>query len=288
MARFGPAGNSPLFYQQGGKSSVEVPRWLQAMGLNAYEYQAGRGVRIRESLAADLGKQAREHQVALSLHAPYYINLGNPDPAKREKSKDHLFRSLEAARWMEAGRVVFHPGSVGEDGRETAWQTAMEAMEEVIEEARRQDFDPSILSPETMGKGSQLGNIQEVCDMCRTFALIPTVDFAHLHAVSQGGLLDTAGVTEVLQTLQDRLGFAALKGIHVHFSTIEFTRAGERRHHNMDEDYGPDFRLVASVAVKMGLEPTFICESADKQVEDALTMKKLWQEAAGALAPVKH
>ena len=99
--RFGPGGNSQSFYKDNPKkSSLEACRWLFAKGLDAYEYECTRGVKISKEFAVKLGKEAKACDVALSLHAPYYINLAAINPEKQQASMNHLLKSLEAANWM--------------------------------------------------------------------------------------------------------------------------------------------------------------------------------------------
>lgn len=83
MIRFGPSGNSKSFYDQRYSSSVQMPAWLKNMGLNAYEYQCSKGVNIGKSKAIEIGEQAKEHDIYMSIHAPYYINLISEDPEKK-------------------------------------------------------------------------------------------------------------------------------------------------------------------------------------------------------------
>lgn len=111
MIRFGPAGNSNAFYEEGHKHTVEAMEWVARMGLNAYEVSFGRGVRLKEETAGKIGEEARRYGVALSVHAPYFINLATDDPEKIAKNTSYFLESARAARWLGADRVVFHPGS---------------------------------------------------------------------------------------------------------------------------------------------------------------------------------
>ena len=116
MIFFGPAGNSESFYEQGHKHTVQAFKWLADMGLNAFEYSFGRGVRIKQETAELIGQAAAEHSVRMSVHAPYYINLATHEPEKAVNNFRYLRQSAEAARWMGAKRVVFHPRRTGADG----------------------------------------------------------------------------------------------------------------------------------------------------------------------------
>ncbi|KUK11478.1 MAG: Xylose isomerase domain-containing protein TIM barrel [Clostridia bacterium 41_269] len=278
MCRFGPAGNSPAFYKSGGKSSLEVPQWLYNLGLSAYEYQCGRGVKTGEETAKLIGINAEKYGIALSIHAPYYINLCTPEKDKLQKSKNHLLKSMQLAKWMKADLVVFHPGSVGSLDRKDAFKNAARALEDLlINEVPKWGLDGIKISPETMGRKSQFGSLDEVIELCKIFNLVPTIDFAHIHALGQGLLKTKDDFNRIFEKVESNLGYDVLKNLHIHFSQIEFTASGEKRHWSMrEEGFGPDFSLLAPLLIEKDLEATIICESADRQVEDALVYKSIY------------
>ncbi|MBE0465742.1 MAG: TIM barrel protein [Candidatus Desulforudis sp.] len=276
-ALFGPAGNSASFYEEGHKSSVDAPAWLHKLGLRAYEYQCVRGVNIGEKTARQLGEKAAEFGIALSIHAPYYVNLASGDPEQVVKSRNHLIRSLRAARWMGATRVVFHPGSVRGD-RGQALARARAALAETVAEAAREGLDDIRLAPETLGRYSYLGLLDEILELCRLGPnLIPCVDFGHLHAITNGLLVDRTAYEVVLDRIADVLGPEALQRLHIHFSPVEFGPKGERRHRTLAEaGYGPEFLPLAELLVERGLTPIIICESNGTQAEDACAYQEIY------------
>lgn len=111
MIKFGPSGNSAAFYDEGHKHTYEAMEWVHNMGLNAYEYSFGRGVRIKKDSANKIAAEAEKFGIALSVHAPYYINLASDDEEKFQKNISYFADASEAACWLNADRVVFHPGS---------------------------------------------------------------------------------------------------------------------------------------------------------------------------------
>jgi len=277
--KFGPAGNSQSFYQQGYKSSLDMPRWLRNIGLSAYEYQCSRGVNIKEETARRLGEAARENGITLSIHAPYYINLATPDPVKREKTKGHLMKSLQAAQWMGATKVVFHPGGPSGMERSEALERAVQTLSEVIAEAGEKGLGNIFLAPETMGKASLLGTVEEVIELCSIGpSVIPTVDFGHLHAVTGGGLQGKEDFAEVLDKFAKFISKEAFNGLHIHFSPVEYTGAGEKRHRTLlDDGYGPPFEPLAELIKERKMNPVIICESAGRQAEDALEYQEIYR-----------
>lgn len=277
--RFGAAGNAASFYEQGYKSSVDAPGWLRRLGLSAYEYQCVRGVHIGESTARVIGREAKAHDVALSIHAPYYINFGSERPEQIAKSKVHLLKSLQAAQWMGATRVVFHAGSAGKD-RVGALARAKEALTEVLAEAASLGQKDIFICPETLGKPSGLGLLEEVLSLCTLDQqMMPTIDFGHLHAISQGKMTNRVAFGEVLDRVAAVIGDDRTHRLHIHFSPIEFTAAGERRHRSLkDEGFGPDFAPLAEEIVARGMAPVIICESNGTQAEDALTFQDIYNK----------
>ena len=276
MIRFGPSGNCDLFYDQGFKSSLDAPAWLKNRGLSAYEYSFSRGFALSEFMAKSLGEKCKENGIELSVHAPYDINLANPDPVMIEKSFGYIITSLKYLKIMGARRLVFHPGTCGGLPRCEAVKLMNENMKKLVERIKAENFDfDFILCPETMGKSQQLGTYEEVAELC-TYAdfLVPTLDFGHINALTHGGLTRAEDYERIFKHLIDKIGFEKVKKVHIHFSKIEYGQKGEIKHLTFeDRDFGPEFPPLARVIKKLGLEPVIICESRGTQAEDAGEMK---------------
>jgi deoxyribonuclease-4 len=282
MIRFGTAGNGQAFYAAGHSSSLDMPKFLAGVGLNAYEYQCGRGVNVKEEFCRKLAGAAAEHGIALSIHAPYFINLATPDPRVQESSLNHIRKSLAAAQAMGAKRIVVHPGSVGKGTRREAVARALDLLERVLEELIP-DYPGIMLCLETMGKLNQLGTLEEIIELCQLAdCLMPTVDFGHLHARGLGAVKGRDEFEEILDRIDAGLGAHVVKNLHIHFSPIEYGKGGEIRHRTFaEEDYGPHFEPLAGIIARDRLTPVVISESAGAQVEDALTMQELYRRYLG-------
>ncbi len=279
QAQFGPAGNPDAFYAAGHKASVEMPAWLAGLGLDAYEYQCSRGVTIGEETARAIGEAARIHGVRLSVHAPYYINLATEDPAIAANTTRHLLKSLEAARWLGADRVAFHIGGPGKQPRERAIGRATALFREVLEEADRQNLLAGVyLAPETMGKQNQLGTLEEVLAFCALSEwMVPTLDFGHLYAVTGGRYTTRAEYEAAFDLVAEKLGEKRAAGAHIHFSRIEFTKAGEKRHWTFADAFGPPHAPLLEVIAARGYAPRVVCESAGTQAADAKIMQEYYR-----------
>lgn len=277
-AKFGPGGNSESFYADGKKHSYEAPLWVKENGLDAYEYEAGNGVRGSEVSFRRVGDAAREAGILMSLHAPYYISLSGVEEEKRLKSIDYIKQSLDAARWLGADIIVIHTGSAAKIARSDAMCLAADTLSRALEAFEGTVYgDSSIrLGLETMGKKNQLGTLDEVIELCRIDPrLVPVVDFGHMNAMGTGGIFpDVDAYRRVFDRIGDALGDNVADGLHCHFSKIEYTSAGEKRHLTFsDTVYGPEFYPLAEAIVRDGLSPRIICESDGTMAEDALEMK---------------
>lgn len=279
-AMFGPAGNSDSFLRHVSKASVEAPKWLRGLGLDAYEYQCGKGVNIGEETAKSLGERAKQYQIALSLHAPYYINLANQDPESLNKTAGHILASCRAADWMGARRVVIHTGALMKRTRREALEITTRSLKEVITRCDGEGYGHITLCPETMGKIGQLGDLDEVLELCTLDErLIPCIDFGHLYARSLGAVQGEESMAAVLDRMEEVLGPERASRFHSHFSKIEFTpKGGEKAHLTFAQDrFGPDFAPLGRELARRGWSPVLICESAGTQAEDAIQMKQVYQ-----------
>ena len=278
-AIFGPAGNAENFPY---KSSADAPKWLKEIGLDCYEYQCGKGVHVGEETARKVGLAAKEHGIALSLHAPYFINLANPDPEALQKTIGYITGACLTADRMGAKRVVIHSGALRKRTRREALDIALRSLKEVIAACDGAGFSHITLCPETMGKINQLGDLDEVLELCAVDErLLPCVDFGHLYARSLGADQGAEAFERMLNRMEEVLGPDRASRFHSHFSHIEFTPGGgEKCHRTFADDggYGPDWAPLAQAVAKRGWSPVFICESAGTQAEDALTMKGIYQE----------
>ncbi|MCL2433155.1 MAG: TIM barrel protein, partial [Clostridia bacterium] len=217
---FGPSGTSQRFYDEGGKTTLEALPWVANLGLNAYEYSFGRGVNMGEDTARAIGQAVKANKLTLSVHGPYYINLNNTDKEKLATNLEWFTKACTAAQWMGADRVIFHPGSTRGGDRAEALAVAAQNLQIFITLLRDAGLLEGIsLCPETMGKVNQLGNLDEMLELCQVDkCVVPCIDFGHLHAASQGALNCDEAAQNVLDTMEKALGKVRCRNFHMHFS----------------------------------------------------------------------
>ena len=280
---FGTAGTSESFKAMGYKTSAQVPEYTAAMGLDAFEYQCGRGVRLGEALAKTIRAGAEARSIYFSLHAPYYISMSSMEEEKRLNSVDYILQSAAAVRALGGRRVIFHAGSCGKQSREEALAKALDTMARMQTALDEAGFEDITLCPETMGKVGQLGTLDEVLALCKVDKRItPCIDFGHLNARDGGWIKGREQYAFILDRMAEELGDERAVNFHAHFSRIEYTTGGEKRHLTFaDTVFGPPFEPLMEVLWQRRLAPVIVCESAGTQAEDAAVMKGYYKALAG-------
>ncbi len=279
--KFGPAGNSDAFYAAGHKATVEAIGWIAGMGLQAYEYQCGRGVRVTEETARALAREAAAHGVTVSLHAPYYISLASAEEEKRAKSLVYILDSARAVSWMGGDRIVVHPGGLCGLRREEATALASDTLRRAQALLDEEGLSHVHICPETMGKINQLGDFDEVLTMCGVDErFLPCVDFGHLNSRTLGQVNSREAFAALLDGMENRLGRERAAAFHAHFSKIEYSKGGEKRHLTFaDSLFGPEPGPLMELLAARGSTATIICESCGTQAEDAAAMQALYKQA---------
>ena len=274
---FGPGGNSESFGKR--KFPEELPEYLAGLGLNGYEIECGRGVRIAAKTYELLPQIAKENNIVLSLHTPYFISLSSENEETRLKSLTYIEESAQAAHKLGAKKIVVHSGSCAKMTREQALELARDTLARAQKMLDEKGLSDIIICPETMGKINQLGTLSEGIELCGVDErFLPCVDFGHLNARTLGGIKTKADYAAILDEIEDKLGHERLKSFHVHFSKIMYTAAGEKEHLTFeDEKYGPQYQPLMELFRQRDLQPSIICESAGTQAEDAAQMKKYYE-----------
>lgn len=277
MITFGPGGNSLSWGKR--KFPNDLAEYLGGFGLNGYEIECGRGVRISEGTLARLPEIARENGINVTLHAPYFISLSSTEEEKRLNSVNYILESAKAAKAVGARKIVVHSGSCSKMTRAEALYLAKDTLKKAQAALDENGLSDIIICPETMGKINQLGTLDEVLELCGVDErFLPTIDFGHLNARTLGGIRGRDDYAKILDDIENALGYERLSKMHVHFSKIEYTNGGEKKHLTFaDKTFGPDFEPLFEEIKRRALEPSVICESDGTQAEDAAEMKRFYE-----------
>lgn len=266
--KFGTSGNPPNFFKsEFGKNRINAVNWISSIGLNAYEVLMTYGARTRPEVAEEIGKRAKELGIHLTVHGPYYVVFTSDKEGVFERSVEELLKTLKLAEIMGAEAVVFHPGFKNVEN-------PVERCIKGIKEVKKRYNGPVEIHPETMGKKSQLGSLDEVIHICRETECKPCLDFAHIHAREGGSLKDVDSFREIILKVKSELGEDTIKNLHCHFYPVEYGEKGEKHHRAVtEENVFPKFEHFAPVIKEFKIEPILISESRDSQDIGALQMR---------------
>lgn len=273
--RFGTVGN-PISTPKNSGSVGGVQR-IRELGLSALELAWVQSVRVSDEMCARIRAAAEINDVALSVHAPYFINL-NAEPALWAAGRERLLAAARAGYKAGATDIVFHPGSYMKATPQVAYRVSRDRLAEVVDTLRKEGVHVT-LRPETMGKSAMLGTLEEVIAWSQEIEnVLPCVDFAHLHARAGDGSFNSyEEFSAALRKLAEGLGERGLKRAHFHFSGIAYTRKGEKHHLNLAEadiNYKAFFKALAD----WGVEGRVLCETPNLE-EDAVLMQNTYRQA---------
>ncbi len=254
--KLGPGGTSGLGYEKG------IPE-IRRQGLSALEVEFTYGVNIKEEMAIKIRELSKIHDITLSVHAPYYVNLATDDNVKRNASADRILQSCRMASVMGAKYVVFHPGFYQKKSPEEAFEVIKAEIIQLQEKIKENAWNV-LLAPETTGKPTQFGTVEELMSLHKETGCHVCVDFAHLKARANGNV----DYFEVIEKIKP------LGHIHAHFSGIEWTDKGEKKHLITEKEV---IKPLAEAIVKNNLDITIINESPTP-IDDAVKMKEVFEE----------
>ncbi len=273
--KFGTVG-SPIGTPKKPGGSVGAIEYSKSIGLDALELGWVQAVRVTEETCAAIRAAGEAQGVALSVHAPYFINL-NADREEWPKSRKRLMDAAKYGHLAGATDIVFHPGSYfGRDPRQVM-KAALPRLEKCVLELRKAG-NPVTLRPETMGKSAMLGSFEDTLEMSRQIAGVqPCLDFAHLHARPGDGTMNSADEwSRLLETYAEAMGAGALTKLHIHLSGIEYGPKGEKNHLPLDEA-DLKWKDLFKALKKFGCGGRILCESPVME-EDALVLMRGWEK----------
>jgi len=276
--KFGTVG-SPAGTPKKPGGSVGAIEFSSSIGLDALELGWVQSVRVTETTCAAINSASVEHEVALSVHAPYFINL-NANDEEWPKSRKRLMDAAHYGYLAGATDIVFHPGSYFTNDPLEVLKIAIPRLQGCVDELKK-NGDKVTLRPETMGKSAMLGSFEDAVAMSAAMDMVlPCLDFAHLHARPGDGSMNTYEEwSRLLEFYGRELGAKALKHLHIHLSGIEYGPKGEKNHLPLAEA-DLNMKALFKALNEFGCGGRIMCESPIMEV-DALTMKKAWLKASG-------
>jgi len=257
------------------RSTLGGVKCTAELGLNSMEMEFVQGVKLNIKKAKEIKETAQKLNIKLSSHAPYFINFCNKD--KKSTSFRNLEQSAEVTEACGGYITVFHPGFYGKFSKEEAYRVAKSLLEEVVERINKKTKNV-LLGAETVGKKTQFGGLDEVIKLSQEVERVwPVVDFAHMLAREQNTKFKKEeDYIKVFDMLEKEIpGYT--KKMHIHFSEIEYTEAGERNHLPLGTRYEPDYRPMLKVIKNNGYSAMIVSESPKIEF-DAIKMMRFYEE----------
>lgn len=257
------------------RSSEGGVRRVRELNLGALELEFVQGVRMGEEKAKKVGAVAKEEGIALSCHAPYYINLNSREPEKIIASRDRIIHTSRISHIIGVRSVIFHPAFNHDDSSEVVLGRVVKELSIVREVLDAEGYDV-ILRPETTGKGTQFGDLAETIRIAQEVpGVLPCIDFSHLHARTNGRYNSYDEFCKILDETAEALGDRWVKNVHFHISGIEYGLKGEKRHLVLKVS-DLRFEELMKACHTFGVDGLAICESPNLE-EDALLLQETYR-----------
>lgn len=266
---FGTAGTPKSSTKRSSIAGIER---VKELDLDCMELEFVRGVKMGEATARDVLTKSKDENISLSVHAPYYINLNSLEPEKIDASIERIYKAAKIGNLCGARNIVFHPAYYHKDSSDTVFTKVSALLEQLSARLEEEDINV-VLRPETTGKPSQFGNLEETIKLASEIEnLLPCIDFSHLYARSCGEHNCYDDFASVLGKIEEELGKNALEDMHMHISGIEYGPKGEKNHLNL-ENSDMDYKSILQALKDFKVKGTAICESPDNE-GDALLLKE--------------
>lgn len=260
------------------RDSVSGLMRLAEMGLDGMELEFVRGVKMGQEKALELARVSSSLRLVLTCHAPYYVNLNSKEGVKIEASVGRILESVKVADWAGAKRVTFHPAFYHDDDGEVVFGRVKKECEKMMGVIAENEWKVR-LSPETTGKASQFGSVEELVRLAKEVpGMGLCLDLAHVCARTNGRMNGEKATLNILEMVENGLGKGALKEIYVHMSGIFWGEKGEKNHLMMEDEGNKfDWKGALRAMKKRECEGLVICESPEPEM-DALLMKEFWED----------
>lgn len=260
------------------RDSITGISTIKKLGLDCMELEFVQGVKMGTEMAEKVKNHSEECGIFLTAHAPYFINLNSTEKEKLEASIERIVDTARIGMACGTKCITFHPGFVGKDRPQEVFKRIVKGVKRVQEIMKEEGISMDI-RPETTGKPSQFGGLQEIIELCAETGIQPCIDFAHLHAREGGKYKKADEFAGILEKVVKALGKGALKKMHIHMSGIKYGKKGEIKHLNLRES-DMNYEEVLKVLIDFNVEGFVISESPNLE-EDAILMKNTYKKLGG-------
>lgn len=247
---------------------------LSELNLDGMEMEFVHGVRMSEETRKLVKAERENRNLVLTAHAPFYVNLNSQEDDKVDASIQRIIETGLAARDTGAFSITFHAAYYMKQDKEVVYQQVKKCVGKISEFFKKNDINVWI-RPETTGKGTQWGDLNEIIRLSKEFDnVLPCIDFSHLHARSIGQYNTYDEFSKILETVGNELGQKALDNFHAHLAGIDYGDKGEKKHLILEES-DMNYKDLLKVLKEFQVKGALVCESPNIE-DDAVLMKEYY------------
>jgi len=256
-----------------GKNSISGIERIHELGLDCMELEFVQGIRMSEKGARNVMEVGNKQKIGLSAHAPYYINLNSPEEEKFKASMERIYQAARIGSLCGAESIVLHAAFYQKNSKQGTYDMVSKALQKLTEQLLDEEIS-AVLRPETMGKRTQFGTLEEVLSLSSEIErVLPCLDFSHMHA-RDGKENSYSEFITILSKVEEILGKEGLLNMHMHISGIEYNSNGEKKHLTLKESDFNYSELLAALK-EFKIKGMIICESPNLE-EDGLLLKNIY------------
>ena len=247
---------------------------LKEMNLDGMELEFVHGVRMSDDNRIFVKEMAKNF--VITAHGPFYINLNSKEEEKIEASVQRIIDTAAVAAQAGAFSITYHAAFYMGGDKETVFEQVKTQTKRIIDILENEKIKVWV-RPETTGKATQWGDIDEIINLSKEFEqVLPCVDFSHLHERSAGEYNTYDEFSKVLEKMGNNIGQYALENFHGHLAGIEYTAKGEKQHLNL-ENSDMNYKDLIKVMKEFGVKGALVCESPN--IEDDCKLLKNYYES---------
>lgn len=256
-----------------GKGYSQAFETLKDLNLDGLEAEFVHGVRINTDSINTINKSV-DNGFTVTCHGPYYINLNAKEAEKVEASVKRILDTARTGKLLNAYSITYHAAFyMGNDKNVVFDRVAKQT--EIIMETLKAEENNIWIRPETTGKSTQWGDLEEIVKLSKLFDnVLPCVDFAHLHARSGGEYNTYDEFCKIFEFIGNELGDIALNNFHAHIAGIEYSTKGEKRHLILKES-DMNYKDLLKAFKEFKVKGVIVCESPNIE-DDAKLLKEYY------------
>lgn len=247
---------------------------LSEFDLDGMELEFVHGVRMKPESQDFVKNVIKDKKFVVTAHGPYYINLNSKEEEKIEASITRILDTARMAHSVGAYSITFHAAFYMSEAKEKVYDKVEKTMSRICKELDKEKIDIWV-RPETTGKGTQWGDLDEIVRLSKTFdKVLPCVDFSHLHARYNGISNTYKEFAKIFETIGNELGQKALDNFHAHLAGIAYSEKGEKNHLNLEES-DMNYKELLKAFKDFNVKGAIVCESPNIE-DDAMLLKKYY------------